>query len=98
MPVNEGVIIADAGSPECIDFYTTGTYEAIKDDQLIKDITKNDLMRWRGGQLSLNAIAGSKMLDFRDSNRILKVLSCDLYNYTVRHKSRLKSRKENKVT
>ena len=76
-----------------------GTYEAIKDDQLIKEITKNDLMRWRGGQLSLNAVCpGSKMLDFRDSNRILKVLSCDLYNYTVRSKSEVAVlRRENKV-
>ena len=41
-----------------------GTYRFIKDDTKIKEITGNDLMIWRGGQLSLNTICpGSKMLD-----------------------------------
>ena len=101
MPVNEGVIITDSSSEECIDFFAhyMGTYEAIKDDSIIKSITQNDLMRWRGGQLSLNAVCpGSKMLDFRDSTQTLKILSCDLYNYTVRDKLEIKTLKEeNKV-
>ena len=101
MPVNEGVIIAEAGSQECIDFFAhyMGTYQAIKDDSIVKGITKNDLMRWRGGQLSLNAVCpGSKMLDFRDSSRALKILSCDLYNYTVRDKSEIVDlKREDKV-
>ena len=42
-------------------------------------------MRWRGGQLSLNAISpGNKMVDFRDSTNDLKILPCDIYNYAVR--------------
>ena len=101
MPVNEGVIITDSSSEECVDFFAhyMGTYEAIKDDSIIKSITQNDLMRWRGGQLSLNAVCpGSKMLDFRDSTQTLKILSCDLYNYTVRDKREIKTLKEeNKV-
>lgn len=101
MPVNEGVVITDSSSEECIDFFAhyMGTYEAIKDDSIIKSITQNDLMRWRGGQLSLNAVCpGSKMLDFRDSTQTLKILSCDLYNYTVRDKLEIKTLKEeNKV-
>ena len=101
MPVNEGVIITDSSSEECIDFFAhyMGTYEAIKDDSIIKSITQNDLMRWRGGQLSLNAVCpGSKMLDFRDSTQTLKILPCDLYNYTVRDKLEIKTLKqENKV-
>ena len=37
---------------ECIDFFAhyMGTYEAIKNDTFIQNITRNDLMRWRGGQ------------------------------------------------
>ena len=101
MPINEGVIITDSSSEECIDFFAhyMGTYEAIKDDSIIKSVTQNDLMRWRGGQLSLNAVCpGSKMLDFRDSTQTLKILPCDLYNYTVRDKLEIKTLKEeNKV-
>ena len=41
-------------------------------------------MRWRGGQLSLNAICnGSKMADFRDSTEAIKILPCRKYNQPV---------------
>ena len=89
MPINEGVIITKSQSEECIDFFAhyMGTYQWIKDDEMIQKITGNDLMRWRGGQLSLNAIcSGSKMSDFRDSNKKLKILPCSRYNYAVRSK------------
>ena len=38
MPINEGVIIANAESQECIDFFAhyMGTYEAIKDDKKLR--------------------------------------------------------------
>ena len=62
-----------------------GTYETIKEDRAIQSVTGNDLMRWRGGQLSLNAICpGSKLVDFRDSNKSLKILPYSKYNLAVR--------------
>lgn len=87
MPINEGVIIADARSHECSRFFAhyMGTYESIRSDAVIKSITKNDLMRWRGGQLSLNAICpGIKMVDWRDSDEVLKILPCRKYNLAVK--------------
>ena len=89
MPINEGVIITESHAQESIDFFAhyMGTYEWVKDDENIKRITGNDLMRWRGGQLSLNAICNNtKMLDFRDSSKAVKVLPCSKYNYAVRNK------------
>ena len=86
MPINEGVIMCESQSQECIDFFAhyMGTYEAIKDDKKIQSVTGNDLMRWRGGQLSLNAVCpGSKMVDLRDSNTWIKVLPCNIYNKAV---------------
>ncbi len=99
MPVNEGVIIANAQSQDCIKFFAhyMGTYETIKDDSFIKAITKNDLMRWRGGQLSLNAICeGIKFVDFRDSLGGLKILPCNIYNYAVRDKGEVNTLKDNR--
>ena len=86
MPINEGVIICESQSQECIDFFAhyMGTYQWVKDDKAIQQVTGNDLMRWRGGQLSLNAIcSGSKMTDFRDSTKAIKILPCRKYNQTV---------------
>ena len=89
MPINEGVIITDNRSQECIDFFAhyMGTYQWVKNDIKIQKITGNDLMRWRGGQLSLNAICkGVKMTDFRDSTDGIKILPCSKYNRAVRSK------------
>ena len=97
MPINEGVIIANAESQECINFFAhyMGTYEAIKDDKKIQAVTKNDLMRWRGGQLSLNSICGGiKLVDFRDSLDRIKILPCSIFNYAVRDKSEVQDLKE----
>lgn len=94
MPINEGVIITQSQSQECVDFFAhyMGTYEAIKENSKIQSVTGNDLMRWRGGQLSLNAVCpGSKMLDRRDSNGWLKILPCSIYNYAVRSQEEIKS-------
>ena len=69
MPVNEGVILAKGISTGAKKFFShyIGTYDRIKDDKIIQNICGNDLMRWRGGQLSLNAVIPSiKMVDFRD--------------------------------
>jgi hypothetical protein len=87
MPINEGVIIARNDTEECSNFFAhyMGTYEEIRQNKIIQTICKNDLMRWRGGQLSLNAVcASSKMCDFRDSNEDIRYLPCSTYNRTVR--------------
>ena len=61
-----------------------GTYHWLKDDKIIQDITRNDLMRWRGGQLSLNAVCtGIKMIDCRDSDSSIKILPCKTFNRPV---------------
>ena len=101
MPINEGVIIVESESKPCIDFFAhyIGTYQYIKDDKIIQQITGNDLMRWRGGQLSLNAICpSSKMVDFRDSNEHIKILPCSKYNYAVSNKAEVSTlAKENLI-
>ena len=101
MPINEGVIITESESQACIDFFAhyMGTYQWLKDDKIIQKVTGNDLMRWRGGQLSLNAICnGSKMADFRDSTKAIKILPCRIYNQTVMRKQDVqKLKKENLV-
>ena len=98
MPINEGVIITKPDSKECIDFFAhyMGTYEAIKDDSIIKSVSQNDLMRWRGGQLSLNAVCkGVKLLDPRDSSKDVKILPCRKYNYAVKSKDEVFKLKRN---
>ena len=100
MPINEGVIICESQSQECVDFFAhyMGTYESIKEDRKIQSVTGNDLMRWRGGQLSLNAVCpGNKMLDARDSNRYLKILPCSIYNYAVKSKNEINSLREKNI-
>ena len=90
MPINEGVIITQSQSQECVDFFAhyMGTYEFIKNDSTIQTVTGNDLMRWRGGQLSLNAACGAcKLIDFRDSTTNIKLLPCNKYNYAVQNKA-----------
>ena len=90
MPVNEGVIITQSQSQECVDFFAhyMGTYEFIKNDRTIQSVTGNDLMRWRGGQLSLNAACRAcKLIDFRDSTKNIKLLPCNKYNYAVQNKA-----------
>ena len=96
MPINEGVIIANTDTEDCKDFFAhyMGTYERICKDEIIQGITGNDLMRWRGGQLSLNAICnGGKMIDYRDSTDKLSILPCDVFNYTVKQASEIEELK-----
>ena len=101
MPINEGVIFCNGTDEYSKEFFAhyMGTYEIIKDDNIIKEITKNDLMRWRGGQLSLNAVCpGNKMVDYRDSTSELKILPCEIYNYAIRSLSQIEQmKKEGKI-
>lgn len=98
MPINEGVIIVDSRSEQCIEFFAhyMGTYEEIKEDEIIKSIARNDLMRWRGGQLSLNAVcSGCKMIDFRDSTNDIKILPCSKFNRAVKSKEEVNNLSRN---
>ena len=58
MPINEGVFFANAVDTACVarffDHYLLVYRELIKDPTVTK--TYGDVRRWRGGQLSLNAI------------------------------------------
>ena len=87
MPINEGVIIAKESTQSCINFFAhyMGTYDLIKDDAIIQKVCGNDLMRWRGGQLSLNAmLAGGKMKNQMSSQELeIKILDCRLFNHPV---------------
>lgn len=87
MPINEGVIIAKAPTQTCINFFAhyMGTYNLIKDDAIVKQVCGNDLMRWRGGQLSLNAMLdGGKMKTQMSSGEsTLKILDCAHFNKAV---------------
>lgn len=87
MPINEGVIIAKLATQTTINFFAhyMGIYELIKNDAVIKSICGNDLMRWRGGQLSLNAIlTGGKMKTHMSSDDLrLKILDCHRFNRAV---------------
>ena len=72
MPINEGVIFADNDHQYTKDFFARyiGTYNSILKSETIQMIMNNiDLKRWRGGQLSLNAICGGgNMISRKDSN------------------------------
>lgn len=87
MPINEGVIIARANTKTCKDFFAhyMGTYDLIKDDTVVQRVCGNDLMRWRGGQLSLNAmLSGGKMKNSMSSESFgIKILDCTRFNYSV---------------
>ena len=87
MPINEGVIIARANTNTCTEFFAhyMGTYDLIKNDAVVQRVCGNDLMRWRGGQLSLNAmLTGGKMKTSMSSqNLCIKILDCNRFNYSV---------------
>lgn len=87
MPINEGVIIAKASTQTCINFFAhyMGTYDLIKDDAIVQQVCGNDLMRWRGGQLSLNAMLDGGKMKTQMSSRdnALKILDCSRFNKAV---------------
>lgn len=94
MPVNEGVIFANAHNASNVQQffrYYVGTYENLIDTDLAKDVYGN-IKRWRGGQLSLNTIAGYDGMPhytqygMRDFARI-KFIPCHYYNYTFGDRS-----------
>ena len=89
MPLNEGVIFCSARDKAAVRrFFRSylATYEALMSDPVIAAYY-GDVTRWRGGQLSLNAVAppvdrhadGVVALD----GVAFRFLPCDLFNYWV---------------
>ncbi len=92
MPVNEGVIVARAERrPAVIGFFDRylATYDALLSDDRIADYY-GDIRKWRGGQLSLNAITRAAH-PYSDQRRIgigsarLQCLPCDPFNYSYEY-------------
>jgi O-methyltransferase len=89
MPVNEGVIIARAAHRAAVlgffDRYLA-TYDALVSDERIKGYY-GDIRKWRGGQLSLNAVTRAAH-PYPEQRRIriggarLQCLPCDPFNYS----------------
>ena len=92
MPVNEGVIVARAGRPAAArEFFNRylATYEALQSDDRITSYY-GDIRKWRGGQLSLNAITRVAH-PYSNQRRItigetrLQCLPCDPFNYSYEY-------------
>ena len=89
MPFNEGVIFAAARRPRAVrrffDGYI-GTYRALMQDPLVADYY-GEITRWRGGQLSLNAVAlrmGARESVVAEPNHPAVVsLPCDSHNFWI---------------
>lgn len=91
MPINEGVIFAARrrSTAAVQKFFTAylSTYEALRIDPVVLDYYNGNIERWRGGQLSLNAVGLPPHLsaggDFdRDGVRV-RLLPCNRFNYWV---------------
>lgn len=86
VPINEGVIYCRSKKDGSKTFFAKyiQTYEDIKANKIINNIVGTDLERWRGGQLSLNAICNAgRMVTYRDSTDHISFLPCGKYNRTI---------------
>lgn len=92
MPVNEGVIVARAERRAAVlgffDRYLA-TYEALLSEARITSYY-GDIRKWRGGQLSLNAVtraahpySGQRRISIGDAR--LQCLPCDPFNYSYEY-------------
>jgi len=89
MPVNEGVIVAKKENPESVAHFFRrylATFDALREDDLVQGYY-GDIRKWRGGQLSLNAVSydASPFSPYRQlniHNTQVRVLPCDPYNYS----------------
>ena len=89
MPVNEGVIIArNENKPAVQTFFRRylATYNVLCNDPYVNDFY-GDIRKWRGGQLSLNAVSFdlapySPYRQLTVEGTRLRVLPCDIYNYS----------------
>jgi hypothetical protein len=90
MPVNEGVMFLAARRPEAVRRFLTrrlATYDRLLDDALVRSYY-GDVRRWRGGQLSLNAVAChllpcSPYRAWSVAGARVRFLPCDTYNYAA---------------
>jgi hypothetical protein len=98
MPVNEGVIVARAerraAATAFFDRYLA-TYEALLADERIQSYY-GDIRKWRGGQLSLNAVtrtahpySGQRRIRIGDAR--LQCLPCDPFNYSYEYGTKVAS-------
>ena len=92
MPVNEGVIVARAARPERVrgffDRYLA-TYEALRVDERVV-AHYGDIRKWRGGQLSLNAVTRAAhpfpaMRRIDVAGAAIQCLPCDPFNYSYEY-------------
>jgi hypothetical protein len=93
MPLNEGVLFCRRASKDNVrrffDAYLA-TYEALRSDALIREYYGN-IDRWRGGQLSLNAVALPKQMPgcgtWCSDGISIRMFPCNDYNYWVQPKN-----------
>ncbi|MCP5278852.1 MAG: hypothetical protein H6935_10900 [Thiobacillus sp.] len=102
MPVNEGVIIARSERTESVKAFFLrylSTYEALAEDSATQTFY-GDIRKWRGGQLSLNAITYNvaPFSPYRtlsiDGTRI-RPLPCEVFNYSHEYGASLRAEKLN---
>ncbi len=92
MPVNEGVIVARAERPAAVrgffDRYLA-TYDALVPDDRVTSYY-GDIRKWRGGQLSLNAVTRaahpySSLRRITIGDARVQCLPCDPFNYSYEY-------------
>jgi len=92
MPVNEGVIVARVERRAAVQGFFDrylATYDALLSDSRVADYY-GDVRKWRGGQLSLNAVTWAAH-PYSDQRRIsigdarLQCLPCDPFNYSYEY-------------
>lgn len=90
MPINEGVLFANpANKTEVGNFFRTylGTYDRLRQHPVIQDYY-GDIKRWRGGQLSLNALTcplglPSELDQARLQGTRIGYYACDTFNFSM---------------
>ena len=82
MPINEGVIFASKGdkSDNFFGDYLK-VYSLIAQDKILSDFYKINIKRWRGGQLSLNAIY--QCLQYTEFQRNYKCERLNCYRFNA---------------
>lgn len=86
MPLNEGVILAASAAREAVEAFFLSylaTYDRLLNDPVIIAYY-GDIARWRGGQLSLNAVADRLAGERRAGAPRIKEFACEQYNHWVR--------------
>jgi hypothetical protein len=89
MPVNEGVIFLCAQRPQAVREFLRrrlATYDRLVSDPLVMRCY-GDVRRWRGGQLSLNAVSPGLSLHspyryYHCAGAVVRMLPCDTFNFT----------------